>query len=167
MRELFAKLRQSGPGERKARSWLFWLGLAGMLLILLADLSGPGGPAKEPPEQDGAMRDYAAGLEQRLEQVLGQVDGAGRTRVMVTLDSTGETVYAEDRRSGDGVDETRHILLDGDDRALVEQVWQPEVRGVAVVCEGGGSVTVASRITELVSVLLGVPANRISVAKMS
>lgn len=35
--------------------------------------------------------------------------------------------------------------------------------GVAVVCEGGGDVRVASRITELVGALLDVPSNRVCV----
>ena len=37
------------------------------------------------------------------------------------------------------------------------------VCGVAVVCEGGGDVRVAARITELVGALLDVPSNRICV----
>ena len=60
------------------------------------------------------------------------------------------------------------ILDDGTgDSALVETTWLPEVRGVAVVCQGGDDAAVQARLTEMVSVLLGVSTNRISIAKMS
>lgn len=38
-----------------------------------------------------------------------------------------------------------------------------QVCGVAVLCEGGGDIRVAARITELVSALLDLPSNRICV----
>ena len=55
-----------------------------------------------------------------------------------------------------------HVLLD-DGTALAQTVCAPRVCGVAVVCEGGGDVRVAARITELVAALLDVPSNRICV----
>lgn len=39
----------------------------------------------------------------------------------------------------------------------------PQVCGVAVLCEGGGDVRIAARITELVSALLDLPSNHICV----
>ena len=53
------------------------------------------------------------------------------------------------------------LLADG--TALAQTVCTPRVCGVAVVCEGGGDVRVAARITELVGALLDVPSNRICV----
>ena len=41
-----------------------------------------------------------------------------------------------------------------------------ELKGVAVVCEGGDDITVIKRITDLVSVVLGLSTNRICVTKM-
>ena len=38
-----------------------------------------------------------------------------------------------------------------------------QVCGVAVLCEGGGDIRIAARITELVSALLDLPSNRICV----
>ena len=40
------------------------------------------------------------------------------------------------------------------------------VQGVVIVCEGGGSARVREDVTEAVSVLCGIGANRISVTKM-
>ena len=41
------------------------------------------------------------------------------------------------------------------------------VLGVAVVCEGGGSAAVQSRVTALVQALTGIGTNHITVAKMA
>lgn len=45
--------------------------------------------------------------------------------------------------------------------------WQrrlsAQIRGVAVLCDGGGDVRVAARITEMVGALLDLPSNRICV----
>ena len=54
------------------------------------------------------------------------------------------------------------FLLD-DGSALAQTVYLPKVCGAAIVCEGGGDVRVAVRITELVSALLDLPSNRICV----
>ena len=57
------------------------------------------------------------------------------------------------------------LLLVGAGIALyvLETVYLPKVQGVAVLCEGGGDVRVAARITELVRALLDLSANRICV----
>ena len=116
-------------------------------------------------------------MEEKLTSILQQVQGAGQVHVMVTLEATGQSVYAQDEElsSSTGQDgqrqsstRTEHVILDsGTGKApLLEQAYEPEVRGVAVVCEGGDDILVIGRITELVSVVLGIPTNRICVTKM-
>ena len=46
---------------------------------------------------------------------------------------------------------------------MAETIYQPQIRGVAVLCDGGGDVRVAARITEMVGALLDLPSNRICV----
>ena len=49
---------------------------------------------------------------------------------------------------------------------MVQSVQAPQVRGVAVLCQGGGNAGTQRRITELVSALTGVGASHITVNKM-
>ena len=88
--------------------------------------------------------------------------GAGKTTVMVTLETGEEAIYALDTQSGEMQSQQTHVLLE-DGSALTETVCLPQVCGVAVLCEGGGDIRVAARITELVSALLDLPSNRICV----
>ena len=104
----------------------------------------------------------AAQLENRLEHLISQMSGAGKTTVMVTLETGEEAIYALDTQSGEMQSQQTHVLLE-DGSALTETVCLPQVCGVAVLCEGGGDIRIAARITELVSALLDLPSNRICV----
>lgn len=140
-----------------------------MLLILLSELW----PAEAVPAASStaqysinAADEYQQQLEQRLAALIEELDGAGRTAVMITLESGEETVYALDTLSGQTQSQETHVLLD-DGTALKQTVYLPRVCGVAVICDGGGDVRVAARITEMLSALLDLSTNRICVAQRS
>ena len=139
------------------------LGLAAMLLILLSELlPAQDNAAASTLSKSAAEEEYRAALEKRLTALIEQVQGAGETTVMLTLENGEETIYALDTLAGQTQTQQSHVLLD-DGSALAQTVYLPTVCGAAIVCEGGGDVRVAARITELVSALLDLPTNRICV----
>ena len=79
-------------GDRRS-GLLLLAGLAGMVLILLSALPGSGG-GEAAPSQPPDTQAYLEELEDRLEEIVGQVDGVGRCRVMVTAENGVEYVYA-------------------------------------------------------------------------
>ena len=161
--ELFSILRslQSGKGRT---SLAVAAGVLAMLLLLLSELL-PGSSTQKTAASAvpaAAVSQYQTQLEQQLEGLISQLQGAGKTTVMVTLTTGEETVYAVDTQTGDVQQQETHVLLQ-DGSALAETTYLPQVCGVAVLCEGGGDVRVAARITELLHSLLDLPANRICV----
>lgn len=147
---------------RQGRAWLAAaVGILALFLILVSELLPQKSPAAASKTAQTA-EEYQAQLETRLEQLISQMSGAGKTSVMVTLETGEEAVYALDTQSSELQSQQTHVLLD-DGTALTETVYRPQVRGVAVLCEGGGDVRVAARITELVGALLDLPSNRICV----
>lgn len=140
------------------------VGLLAMLLILLSELFPQTSAAGSTQNAKSAQSstEYQAQLEERLERLISHMSGAGKTTVMVTLGTGEEMIYALDTQSGDMQSQQTHVLLE-DGSALTETVCVPQVCGVAVLCEGGGDVRVAARITELVSALLDLPSNHICV----
>ena len=145
----------AGLLQKQSRTQLaIILGVTAMLLILFSELFST--PAKTAAN---AGREQ---LETQLTELIEQLDGAGKTAVMVTLESGEETIYAVDTQSGQMQNQETHVLLE-DGSALEETTYLPAVCGVAVVCDGGGDVRVAARITELVRALLDLSANRICV----
>ena len=147
---------QSG---KKRTSLAVAVGVLAMLLLLLSELLPSGNTQKAAAS---TVSQYQTQLEQQLEELISQLQGAGRTTVMVTLTTGEETVYALDTQTGDLQQQETHVLLQ-DGSALAETTYLPQVCGVAVLCEGGGDVRVAARITELLHSLLDLPTNRICV----
>ena len=161
--ELLSALR-SLQNNKNRTALAVTVGVMAMLLLLLSELL-PGGNTQKTAAstvQTAAVNQYQTQLEQQLTELIEQVQGAGKTTVMLTLESGEETVYALDTLSGQTQEQQTHVLLD-DGTALAQTVCTPRVCGVAVVCEGGGDVRVAARITELLHSLLDLPTNRICV----
>ena len=138
------------------------IGILAMALILLSELFPQKNETPAASGSDQSAAAYQAQLEQRLEKLISQMDGAGKTAVMVTLETGEESIYAVDTQSSEMQSQNTHVLLK-DGSALTETVYQPQIRGVAVLCDGGGDVRVAARITEMVGALLDLPSNRICV----
>ena len=97
--ELFSRLKNLAQKENRARLAVL-LGAAAMLLILLSELFTPSektAAASAAPADDNVYRQQ---LEQQLSDLIAQVEGAGKTTVMITLESGEETIYALDTLSG-------------------------------------------------------------------
>lgn len=117
------------------------LALAGILLLL----SGGGlfgGSKKEETATDPAA--YRLALERELASLCAEVKGVGRVSVMITLKEGERTEYAGSK---------------------VSSVSPPSVLGAAIVCDGGGDAETRAALTRLVSGLLGIGTNRITVAE--
>lgn len=156
--------------ENKKPWALFVLGLAGMLLILLSSLLPEGGKEQKAAE----VSDPAAAIEARLEQLISQIDGAGATRVMVTLTDTGSTQYLrEDSKTEDWEDgtlrtrQTSGEYVTSGGSAVVVAERTPAVSGVAVICKGGDRAGVQSDIYEVLYALYGLSSARVSIEKMN
>ena len=124
------------------------------------------------------IREYTAELEERLVSIISAIDGAGETKVMVTLESGSEEIYLSNFDYGENSDSNgknsyerkdEFVIIDGSSgqEGIVVRTAEPKVRGVAVVCRGAGSDTVCAEIVEAVTALLDISSTRVSVAKMN
>ncbi|MBQ8610667.1 MAG: stage III sporulation protein AG [Oscillospiraceae bacterium] len=170
-------------GGKKGNKWILWIGILGAGILLALGFVGESGDEVTTAavgRTEFTAQQYEQALEQRLMQLLSQVEGAGTVSVMVTLESTEQTVYAQAWQESSDTTQTQqqnisqrssyaaeYVLMDtgGDEAPLTETTLQPTVKGVAVVCTGAQDVGVVSRITGLISTVLGIPSNRICVTK--
>ena len=190
--KLSREVRAFFSGDFKLKL-IVMLGILGMAFILISQLMDTGrnpSPGQTPPGSLNAeltTEEYIEALEARLQSLISQIDGVGRNRVMVTLESGVQYVYAqEQRRSTDttregGEDlavsgrfsesvEQRFILVDtefGRREALVLTRLPPRVQGVVIVCQGAGNVFVEEKLISVVTTALGIPSTRVSVVKIS
>ena len=139
-----------GPGGIRL---LVAVGMAGILLILLSELL-PSGKDGEADQGGDTVAEQTLLLEQRLEKIVSGIDGTGRCRVMVTLENGVKYVYA---------DVAGTAGMTGRDAGALVTELQPTVKGVAVVCEGGNDEGVRRRVTEAVTAVLHITANRVCV----
>ena len=137
--------------------------LVGLGLLLL-----PTGEAQEPPVPVETVRE--ASLEQRLEELLAQIEGAGAVRVLLTEDVGRETVWQTDVQSdADSVREDTVILEDSgrNETGLVRRTTEPSYRGAVILCQGADAPSVKLAIVEAVRCVTGLGADQISVQKMN
>ncbi len=150
---------------------LMVVGLVGIVLIALSEWL-PRRSAREAEDATTASAVTAAqvesALEERITALIRQVEGVGNCRVMVTLESGSRFVYAADRTySGqdNGSEKTLIVETDVGPVGLLVTEIQPSVKGVAIVCDGGGDPTVCRQVTGLVCAAFNISSGRVCVAK--
>lgn len=168
MKALTEQLKLLRSDEKRRVNLLVAMGTLGIALLAASSFFPKEQKAQSEPLQP-EQSSYTEELERRLESLISQVDGAGKTSVLVTATAGEQTIYAADEtQEADGSRQTQHILLgSGGTQALVETVMMPRILGVAVVCEGGGSAVVQKRIIDIVQALTDVGASHITVTKMT
>lgn len=154
--------------------------VSGIAVLMLSELPGESETASTQAETGTSAdsREYERELEERLVSIISAIDGAGETRVMVTLESSSEDVYLNNSDYGENIEsggensfekKDEYIIVDNSSGqgGIVIRRTEPRVRGVAVVCRGAGSETVKAQIVEAVTALLDISSARVSVAKMN
>lgn len=171
------------PGSDKVLTFLWSesgkrtvLALLGILFVTAVFLMTSAENAKKNEKSEAiketaitAEREYELMLENRLEELISSVDGAGETKVMVTLSKGEYKIFAKDSYEDERENKYEYVILDegsGEDYGLVVNVISPEIKGVAVVCEGGDSSVVHSEIVDMLSSVLSLKSTQISVSKM-
>ena len=108
-------------------------------------------------------------FEEKMERALSQVEGAGEVRVVLTLDSDGRQILAQDQerdREGGGSSTTVTVGRGSGQQEVVPlQTLAPEFRGALVVYPGGGDPRIQLRLLEAVSALTGLGTDRISICQ--
>lgn len=148
-----------------AYKYVFLVLAVGVLLLLLPT----GGEAPNPEPGAAAQSDpfNLEAFEDKLEQILSRVEGAGEVRVVLTLDGGSRRILAQDQeRDGTGGGTSATVTLGrgaGNQEVVPLQTLAPSFRGALVVCPGGADPRVCLALTEAVSVLTGLGADSIAI----
>ena len=139
----------------------------GFLLMVLP--TGEGNIEASQPEAQQVTKD----MDTLLEQILSQIEGVGKVRVMLTISRGEETVYIfnEDESSsgGSGSQRQEAVVITGREReqaGLVGFVIGPVYQGAIVVCQGGDQAGIRLQIVEAVCDATGLTADKVTVLKM-
>lgn len=193
-----------GPRRIKVFRWLVLIGLIGAALLLAStmlnvkkldptqnpDLSPPRDEDMQQQEtflgggdtKSSAFADIESEFESQLKELLESMVGVGTADVMVTVDSTEETVVqlnekkmSQITQESDRNGANRHITditsdgqvvlyeVSGSQSPIVVKKLNPRIRGVIIVAKGAENATVNKLIAVAVSRGLDVPMHRIAV----
>ena len=116
---------------------------------------------------------YIKEIEAKLNDVIGNIKGAGDVKVMLSINSSPELKVAENTEektvttsSGSTTTVTTEPIIvdiDGEDSPLILKETLPTINGVIVVSSGAGDVKVKLDILTAVSTALGISPNKIEV----
>lgn len=169
MKDAFKILSEKLKCDKK-RLFIIVAGIVGILLLVLSEFIPEGEENVVITENDDEMSftSYEKDIEERLKKLLESIDGAGKVQVMVTIESGDEKVYATESKKSENNEEKNYVLVDieGSDSGLLLKIAQPEIRGVAIVCQGADSPTVRNAVVGAVTSVLGISSNRVNVSKM-
>ena len=144
----------------------------------------PAYPASASPGGEGS---YETQMENRIKNLLKSVDGVGKVDVMVVLKSSSEKVVRVDRSTSSSTTQekdsgggTREVANSQSDEStvlsgsgsngsgnvpIIEKELSPEISGIIISAEGGGSPTIKAEISEAMEALFGLPPHKIKVLK--
>ena len=169
--------------ERLRRWRYFSAALYGTLILLAVLCYGAGDGWFDTAPRAGPVQAEAT-LEERLEDILSTVRGAGRVRVLITYATAGERVAATVSTTDESVSETSGgatatrseqsrkmkqpatISVDGGQSPIILVEKEPEIRGVLVVAEGAADPTVRLNLQRAVQAVTGVSLSCIEVFEM-
>ena len=130
------------------------------------------------------MTEYTTKEEKKLEEILGEVEGLGNVKVMITLasseermtlqntDNTQNSTDENDRNGGSrrkeeySLKSENVISSDGSEYPYIVQVNSPKIEGVVVVAQGAGTGKKDSEIIDAVVALFSIEPHKIKVMKM-
>ena len=160
--------KKAWDGLRKHKYALL-VALAGVLLVCIPFDSDDEAVNQSPTQVQSSQ---VADIEQKLAEILSQLEGAGKVQVMLTTSASELTLYQEDGDlTGGGEDSSRYdtvIIKDaqGNEMGLIRQVIGAKYQGAIILCQGAGKASVKLAIVEAVSRATGLGADQISVLKM-
>lgn len=188
MQDFMQKIKEK---KLKRSDWLI-LVLAGILILIIALPTDTRGKkqAEEAKEniskENNTMEASKDEIEQKLEDILEKIDGAGEVKVMITYQDSGTQVVEKDKNTSEnsveesdstgGVRSTKEQQLqestvyeeaDAGNTPFVSKELLPKVEGILIVASGGDNQKVKQNISEAVLALFQVEAHRIKIVKMS
>ena len=173
------KLAEKMLKNMDRQKWIVCI-LIGVLLLVIAipvdSKKQDAGTQESVQTTETESSSYVEQMERELEDLLGQMDGVGAVRVMITLEDQGENVVAQDISSQSSTTkegETTKEEMSSDRTTVLSQdapyetkTIEPKIRGVCEVAEGASDKRTKVAIYEAIQALFSVDAHKISIVEM-
>lgn len=138
------------------------------VVVILIFLSGQDITLPFSNAENKTSDNYVSSLESSLQKILGEVNGAGKISVFITVEGSEEQVVLKnvETKTENGVKSTVESIVLVGGKPYVTKVQNPKIIGVAIVCEGADDLSVRLNITEIVTTTLSVSSESVRIIKM-
>lgn len=164
-----------------------WIPIAAAVgaLLLLISFFGADGERNAADNTVYTSEDYIRDSESKLSEIVAGITGSKSVRIMITLESSVENIYAdatktntalaEDGTKGESKTEQsenrekEYMIVkdaDGKEQALTVAQVMPQIRGVVIVCSTGSDPTVAEAVRAAAATVLNISTKRVYVAEI-
>ncbi len=164
--------------NKKTSNIIIILGIIGIALIAFSDIFS-GNFNKKAIKEDSSFdaNNYVLELENKTKKLVSSIDGAGKCKIMITLEQSQEIELFYDnsisKENTNGIsrnqEENKLVVIEGEnseDKYIIQKIIEPKIRGVLILVEGGDDIKINEMITQAVKTLLGIPSNKICVTKL-
>ncbi|AQS58497.1 hypothetical protein [Desulforamulus ferrireducens] len=197
LKNLLGDANSDGPTKEQTKKlkWLAATALLGILLLFMGSLGENKAPQNPVPEQNNvvvkqeqqtreqrAMASEEEYLANKLCSMLEEVEGAGKVKVTVRLDTSTQTEYAVNKSMGkkttqekdqsggtrvltEDTDTDQLVLVtrNGEETPVMSREIAPSIAGVLVVAEGAHDPRVKAQLFRATQVALGVESHKVIV----
>lgn len=158
---------------------LIALGICGIVLLLFSSLLGGKDKDEVNPTNTDTIKqaeEYRQSLEESVLKIVKGISGDKKATVVVTLENGVRYSYADSfdtttsnsqgtNSQNESSSSSKTYLTfkndDGGEEPLIITEIMPEVRGVAIVCEGGDDTVLAEKISNAVTAALNITSKRV------
>ena len=130
----------------KSNKRILKIGIFILIGIILIFASSAGENKKSEEKGEITLDEYKEKLEDEIADICRDVDGVGKCRVFITLERGEQNSYKG---------------------SMIMETKPPKVLGVTVVCRGADSDYVKSELTDMLTALFDIGANRIAILKLN
>lgn len=138
--------------------------LIGMGILLWPDAAKKEAAAEVPVSAVSAESEKET-LQKDLQNVLSEMSGVGKIRVLLSLESGTRSIFWQDPKTEKEL-ETVYQQKGNEKLPAVSKTVYPQYRGALIVCEGAENVSVCLKIKQAVSGLTGLGSDKITIVKM-
>ena len=143
--------------------YLIIAAVAIVIIIVLFGIGGGGNSASS--EQTDSVEQYVESLEQKLKNCLTNVKGAGKVDVIISVNSSMQTVFATEKNySKDSALKETPIIVSG--KPVVLKQAYPEIVGVVIVAKGASNISVKVDLLNACQTFLSITEDKIQILTM-
>ena len=146
----------------KTNKVLFYSLIIAIIIVIILVSSGFTSVSSD--NENKSNVDYVSSLEGKLEELLSEVNGAGKVKVVITIESGNQSVLAMEKvtiESEKGVETTeKPIIVNGKTVVLTEKT--PKISGVMILIDKN-NLSVITKIQQATTSLLNINLSQIEI----